>query len=78
MALDAEGTVLVASHGTDQLMVFAPDGTLREALHLGDELGLSNVCFGGPEFRTLFITAAGPGTVIRLEWTAPGLRLFDR
>ncbi len=78
MALDAEGAVLVASHGTDQLMVFAPDGTLRQALHLGDDVGLSNVCFGGPEHRTLFVTAAGPGTVIRLDWTVPGLPLFDR
>ena len=45
---------------------------------LGTDLGLSNLCFGGPDMRTLFVTAAAPGTVIRAEWPVPGLPLLDR
>ncbi len=78
LAIDAEGAVLVASHGTDRLLVFEPSGALREGVHLGDDLGLSNLCFGGPDSRTLFVTAAGPGTVICLDWPVPGLPLHDR
>ena len=76
-ALDAEGRVLVAGHGTDQLHVFDADGRAEESVRLGTGLGLSNLCFG-PDGHTLYITASGTGEVLRMPWRAPGMELFHR
>lgn len=72
-AIDVDGTLLVASHGFDHLCVFGADRTVREPVALGSNLGLSNLCFGGPDRTTLYITAAAPGVLLRTVWSKPGL-----
>jgi gluconolactonase len=37
---------------------------------------LTNVCFGGADLSTLYVTEAGLGRVVALEWERPGLVLF--
>jgi gluconolactonase len=39
-------------------------------------LGTTNVCFGGPENRDIFITESETGTVLRARWEHPGEPLF--
>ena len=73
MAVDSAGRLLVAGHGTGNVHVFAPDGSALEPIVMGAECGLSNLCFGGPDFDTLFITAAAPGEVYATTWSTPGL-----
>jgi gluconolactonase len=75
MALDAEGRVLVAGHGTDSIHVIGPDGATQQRIHLGDGAGPSNLCFGGPDNSTVYVTAANPGTVLTFPWICPGLAL---
>jgi gluconolactonase len=77
-ALDADGRVLVACHATDQLHVFDAAGRPEEPVRLGTDLALSNLCFGGADGRDLYVTASGPGQVLRLRWRAPGMELFHR
>lgn len=35
----------------------------------------TNICFGGPDLRTTYVTLSRKGEVARLRWHAPGLRL---
>ena len=35
----------------------------------------TNLCFGGPEMRTAFITLSATGRLVATEWEGPGLRL---
>ena len=36
---------------------------------------VTNICFGGADMRTAFITSSGLGRLYRTEWHCPGLRL---
>ena len=73
MAVDQAGRLLVAGHGTGNLHVFGPDGSSLDPIVMGVELGLSNVCFGGSDFDTIFVTAAATGEVFAMTWSSPGL-----
>jgi gluconolactonase len=59
MKCDRQGNVYVA--GTDGVYLFAPDGTPIGTIRIPQEPGVksrvTNVCFGGKDRRTLFITA---------------------
>jgi gluconolactonase len=35
----------------------------------------TNVCFGGPDLRTAFVTLSGMGRLIAFEWPRSGLAL---
>jgi gluconolactonase len=75
MAFDAAGFALVAGHSNGKLFVVPPGGgNPVQALELEDP-GVTNVCFGGPDLRTLYVTEADLGRVVALEWERPGLQL---
>ncbi len=75
-AFDAEGFVLCCGHGTGRLQVFPPAGGKKVTEFAFEDPGITNVCFGGPEFRTLFVTESRAGRVVRVDWERPGMRLF--
>jgi len=52
MTIDAAGNVYLATEG---VMAFSPDGELIEQIDL--PVRPTNMCFAGPDLRTLFITA---------------------
>jgi gluconolactonase len=35
----------------------------------------TNICFGGPDLRTAFITLQATGRLVRCSWPRPGLEL---
>lgn len=74
LAVDAEGYVVVGTLVNGGLTVIAPDGSSVEHVPLPDLL-VTNVCFGGEDLRTAYITCSGTGTIHAMEWPRPGLRL---
>ena len=36
---------------------------------------VTNVCFGGPDLSTAFVTLSGTGKLVALKWPRPGLPL---
>jgi gluconolactonase len=54
--------------------VLSTFGVVRQHVATGDPL-TTNVCFGGRERRTAFITCSGTGRLLACEWPRPGLRL---
>lgn len=75
LAIDSEGNVCVATLGTGAVTAFAPDGSLRAIVPVPGDPMVTNVCFGGPELRTAFITCSAYGTLRSHEWHCPGLPL---
>jgi len=72
LAVEADGTVVVAaiSHG---LCVVHLDGS-TEHIDVPD-LMVTNVCFGGDDMRTAWITMSASGRLAQMQWPRPGLRL---
>ena len=76
LAFDEAGNVLVCGHRTGKIHVFGPQGGPRLTTLEFEDPELTNVCFGGPEFRTLYVTESGKGRVVSVDWERPGMVLF--
>ena len=74
LAIDAEGNVSVATIQTGGISTFTPDGEELEFFAVDDPL-CTNICFGGVDMKTAFITLSGTGKLIRADWPRPGLVL---
>jgi gluconolactonase len=55
--------------------VFSPGGDLLE-FHEAPEGYCTNICFGGPDMRTAYITLSGYGQLFTARWPRRGLRLI--
>ncbi len=78
LAVDSEGNVCVGTLVEGGITVISADGSRVEHLHLPASLqeGLvTNICFGGPDLTTAFITLSTSGRLIACRWPRPGLRL---
>ena len=75
LAIEANGNVCVARLLEDSgISVVAPDGRLVEHVPLPDLL-TTNICFGGPDMTTAYVTQSGTGKLLALDWPRPGLKL---
>ncbi len=72
LAVDSEGNVCVATLGTGAITAFSPDGELRAIVAVPGDPMVTNICFGGDELRTAYITASAYGTLQAHEWHCPG------
>jgi len=74
LALDAGGNICVATLIKGGITVVSPDGSKVSHVPLPD-LYTTNICFGGPDMRTVFVTLANKGLLVALDWPTPGLSL---
>jgi gluconolactonase len=76
LAVDGDGNVCVATLGlqTSGITVISPQGEVLEQIPTGDPL-TTNICFGGPDFRTAYITLSGTGRLVSMPWPYKGLKL---
>jgi gluconolactonase len=75
-AVDAQGCILAAIPNAGALACISPDGAL-ELIELGEPMP-TNVCFGGADLRTAFVTIGGSGRLCAFRWRQPGLPLAFR
>ena len=75
-AFDEEGNVLCCGFESGKVHVFGPAGGEKIAEVECEDPRVTNVCFGGPEHRTLYITESGMGRVVAAEWRTRGMVLF--
>ena len=73
LAVDGDGYVVVAAI-SEGLCVVAPDGSSHSYVAMPDPI-TTNVCFGGDDLRTAYVTLSGGGRLAELEWPRPGLAL---
>ena len=74
LAVDAVGNVCVATLVNGSVSVIAPDGKLLRQVAMPD-MFCTNICFGGPDLRTAYMTLSGTGKLVAMDWPEPGLRL---
>jgi gluconolactonase len=74
LAVDGAGNVCVATLANGGITVVSPDGASTEHVATTDPL-TTNICFGGKDLRTAYITLSGTGRLVATEWPRPGLRL---
>jgi gluconolactonase len=74
LAVDGVGNVCVATLVNGGITVISPDGASVEFIPTGDPL-TTNICFGGPDLRTAYITLTSSGKLVAMEWPRPGLKL---
>jgi len=76
LAVDSEGNVVVATLGTGCVTAITPQGRVRAVMPVPThDPMVTNICFGGPDLRTAFITSSGLGKLYATDWHCPGLQL---
>ncbi len=74
LAVDADGNVCVATLVNGGITVLSTFGEVLEHVATGDPL-TTNICFGGRDLRTAYITCSGTGRLLTVDWPRAGLRL---
>lgn len=74
LAVDASGNICVATLIAGCITVISPDGTIIRQVPTADPI-TTNICFGGPDLKTAYITLSGTGRLVATEWPEPGLPL---
>jgi gluconolactonase len=74
LAVEENGNVCVATLVRGGISVFSPAGELLE-FHAAPEGYCTNICFGGADRRTAFITLSGYGQLLAVPWPRAGLAL---
>ncbi len=77
LTVDADGDVWVAVYGGGRVHRYAPDGVLREVLHLPTPQSTS-CAFAGPGLHHLYVTTATEGWTDEQRRTQPGAGLVYR
>ena len=75
LAVDVLGNICVATLMHGGISIISPDGSLVSHVPLPDRM-TTNLCFGGPALRTVYVTLSGTGKLIAIDdWPIPGLAL---
>jgi gluconolactonase len=74
LAVDGAGNICVATLMNGGITVISPDGKQVEHIALPDPY-VTNICFGGPDLRTAYITLSLSGRLIAMDWPRPGAKL---
>ena len=74
LAVEAGGNICVATLVTGYITVISPDGRVVRQVKMPDVYP-TNICFGGPDMKTAYVTLSAGGQLAAMEWPEPGLRL---
>jgi gluconolactonase len=70
----ASGNIAVATLTTGMITEISPDGTIVREEKMPDVYP-TNICFGGSDMRTAYITLSDSGRLATMMWPEPGLEL---
>jgi gluconolactonase len=74
MAVDCEGHACVATLINGGVTSSSPEGQVIEHFPFDDVL-TTNICFGGDNLETAFVTLSTTGRLVATKWQRPGLAL---
>ncbi len=74
LAVMANGNICVATLTTGYITEISPAGDIVRAEKMPDTYP-TNICFGGPDMRTAYITLSDSGRLGVMQWPEPGLKL---
>ena len=74
-AFDADGKLYVATYGQGDVTVLGRDGSVLQRIRTPG-MQPTNVCFGPPGEKQIYVTEYEKGTVERFDVDADGYKLF--
>jgi gluconolactonase len=74
LGVQADGGVCVATLLAGEIVTFWPGTKNIRRVPVPDTL-VTNICWGGKEMKTAYITASGTGKLLTTEWPEAGLKL---
>ena len=74
LAVDADGGVCVATLIDGGITTLSPQNKAPSFVPMPDPL-TTNICFGGKDLQTAFITLSSVGQLVSMTWDIPGLPL---
>ena len=74
LAVEANGNICVATLITGHITVISPSGQVVRQVKMPDVYP-TNICFGGTDLRTAYITLSASGQLAAMQWPEPGLKL---
>src|SRR5712691_9680777 len=74
LAVQEDGRICVATLVNGGITVISPDGRHTEHHPMPDPM-TTNICFGGPDMKTAYITLSWTGRLVAVDWPVAGLRL---
>jgi gluconolactonase len=77
LALDAQGRLLIAHVAMGSVWVFDKFGEPVYRIKSCEGHHTTNVAFGGPENKTLYITESESGTILTAELDVPGKLMYS-
>lgn len=77
LAIDEAGNLAVAHVGMGSIWLFSPLGEPQYRIRSCEGLATTNIAYGGPERRTLYITEAESGCILQCELPMPGRLMYS-
>jgi len=74
LAVMASGNITVATLSTGMITEISPAGAIVREVKMPDVFP-TNICFGGADMRTAYITLSDTGRLAVMQWPEPGLKL---
>ncbi|MBR0649823.1 SMP-30/gluconolactonase/LRE family protein [Roseomonas terrae] len=74
LAIAASGNIIVATLVAGEITTVSPAGEILRVVKMPERMP-TNICFGGADMRTAYITLSTTGKLVAMEWDEPGLRL---
>ena len=74
LAVDSAGNICVATIVNGGVSVVSPAGELVDFIETGDII-TTNICFGGDDLTTAYITISTTGRLVKTTWPRPGAKL---
>ena len=74
LGMEECGNICVATIGECGISVISPEGELVEFVAT-DDIFTTNICWGGADRKTAYITLSGTGRLAKMDWARPGLKL---
>lgn len=77
LAMDESGNLLVAHPGLGAVWQFSPRGEPIARIDSCEGHHVTNLAYGGPDRKTLFITESESGSILTARMQAPGMKMFS-
>lgn len=74
LAVTAAGNICVATLVSGEITTVSPAGEILHVVKMPERMP-TNICFGGEDLRTAYITLSTTGKLVSMPWHEPGLRL---
>lgn len=72
MRVDVDGNLYITRHGKGTVVKLSPKGEILQEITLPGK-NPSNLCFGGPDGRTIYVTEMEHGQLVQFRVDRPGL-----